>query len=245
MKIRMTKILVLCLTLTGLITSAEAAPVQLNIEAMITHVEGDYAASLSVGQILEGTFVFDTDEGNASGAETTPSTEPGHEFSSFYDFSGPPYEVSISGPAPFPTFHNSAPVGVVVNDNLALTSAETNGVLVDGSYDWIEILGSTTSDIAGPHTPGNGDEWTLALFGNTDWISDGSLIPDDLGAFHSSLLVGIKFNASGDESGIVFASLNGMSVSAVPLPPAVWLFGVGLIGLAGVAKRSKAKLADC
>ena len=48
---------------------------------------------------------------------------------------------------------------------------------------------------------------------------------------------------------ISYASANGaggevwfdnVSVSAVPVPAAVWLFGSGLIGLAGFARRKKA-----
>jgi len=35
-------------------------------------------------------------------------------------------------------------------------------------------------------------------------------------------------------------SMHVTSVSAVPVPAAVWLFGSGLIGLAGFAKRKKA-----
>lgn len=36
------------------------------------------------------------------------------------------------------------------------------------------------------------------------------------------------------------ALVRGTSVSAVPVPAAVWLFGSGLIGLAGIARRKKA-----
>lgn len=30
------------------------------------------------------------------------------------------------------------------------------------------------------------------------------------------------------------------SISAIPLPPALWLFGSGLLGLVGIARRKKA-----
>lgn len=38
----------------------------------------------------------------------------------------------------------------------------------------------------------------------------------------------------------IYATLNISPVSAVPVPAAVWLFGSGLIGLAGIARRKKA-----
>ena len=34
-------------------------------------------------------------------------------------------------------------------------------------------------------------------------------------------------------------SLEVLNVSAVPLPGAIWLFGSGIIGLAGLARRKK------
>jgi len=46
----------------------------------------------------------------------------------------------------------------------------------------------------------------------------------------------VDFNANFDITSITVTSV----VSAVPVPAAVWLFGSGLIGLAGVARRRKA-----
>jgi hypothetical protein len=44
-------------------------------------------------------------------------------------------------------------------------------------------------------------------------------------------------------SGIGYTSSSGVFLSAVPIPPAIWLFGSGLIGLVGVARRKKICLA--
>ena len=41
-------------------------------------------------------------------------------------------------------------------------------------------------------------------------------------------------------AGTAYIGLDNVSVNAVPLPAAVWLFGSGLIGLMGVARRKKA-----
>ena len=45
--------------------------------------------------------------------------------------------------------------------------------------------------------------------------------------------IGTAFDQSGLDMGFNY------SISAIPLPPAVWLFGSGLIGLIGLARRKK------
>jgi len=237
-----------CLGFLGTV-NVGAAPVTIDITATIDNVTGSYSTSGLAGQSMTGTFIYDTDEAKADfGAITTPSTVPGHEFSSFYEFSASPYGMSLSVPAISGSFSNTTPLGVVVNDNLALTSGETNGLLADGIYDWIEILGSTTQSVclqpggcaADEFSPANGEEWTLALFADSGWFSDGSVIPDNLPATYSALLVGFEFDAAGTEIGSVFATVNSVTVSAVPVPAAAWLFGSGLLGLLGIARRKGA-----
>lgn len=214
-------------------SSASAAPVVIDITATIQDVTGTF--SLSNGQSLSGTFIFDTDEGNASSANTDGSDVPGHEFTAFYDFPSPPYDATVTGTG-F-TFNNEAPIGVVVNNDLDLVADDTGGIIPPGSYDWIEILGSTASDINGPNTPGNGQEWTLAIFADDNtWFSDGN-IPDTLPSSYTALLVGLDLDGNGDEIGSVFATIDTLTVTTVPLPPAVWLFGYGLLGLVGLARR--------
>ncbi len=231
--------LILSSTILGLSFNAHAAPVSIDFTATLQDVSGAFTSDLSIGQSMSGIYIYDTDEANASSAETTPSTVPGHEFTSFYDFGDPAYSASLN--AGGFTFTNTAAVSVVVNDNLFLTSDETGGLLPDGSYDWIEILGSTTVDVGGAeHTPGNGQEWTLAIFAENDnWFSDGSVIPDDMPASYVALLVGFDFDENGNEIGMAFATLDSMNISTVPVPAAIWLFGSGLLGLVGVARGKK------
>ena len=72
---------------------------------------------------------------------------PGHECASFYEFVTPIY--SWAGdliPATGDGF-NADILGIVVNNNLPLASADTGGILPDGTYEVIELLGSTTSDV--------------------------------------------------------------------------------------------------
>ena len=220
-------------------SAANAAPVSIDITATIQNISGSYLSSLSNGQSLNATFSYDTDEANASSVNTTPSTVEGHEFTSFYEFSGSPYDASVGGPG-F-SFNNEAPIGVVVNNDLAISADETGGVIPDGTYDWIEILGSTASDINGPNTPGNGQDWTLAIFAdNENWFADGSLIPDDLPSSYTTLLVGIDFDANGDEIGVIIATVDSLTISQVPIPAAIWLFISGLLGLVSVARHKQA-----
>jgi len=40
--------------------------------------------------------------------------------------------------------------------------------------------------------------------------------------------------------GSAFGEFNFAAASPVPIPPAVWLFGSGLLGLVGIARRKKA-----
>jgi len=120
----------------GLIANIHAAPITIDVTATIAFVDGDYVGQLAVGQEMTGTFIYDTDEANANpGAITTPSNVEGHEFSSFYEFSSPPYDVSLSVPiAPY-SFDNVAPVAVIVNDNLPLVADDTAGFGPVGTLD--------------------------------------------------------------------------------------------------------------
>ena len=224
----------------GLVATAKAAPVTFDITATIQDISGTFAGGMSIGQQINGTYIFDTDENNASWSDTTPSTNPGHEYTSFYDFSGSPYSVSLTFPGAAGSFTNSAPVSVIVNNDLSLTLDDTGGLLAAGTYDWIEILGSTTSDVA-PQTPGNGQEWTLALFADdANWFADGSVIPDSLPSSYTAILIGIDLDSEGNEIGFAVSTVDSVTISSVPIPAAVWLFGSGLIGLIGFARCKQA-----
>ena len=86
-------------------------------------------------------------------------------------------------------------------------------------------------------SPADGEEWTVAVFGPTTWITDGSLIPDDLPATPTTLVVGFEFDASGNEVGAIFAT---SSISlAPPAVPLMGPIGVGLLvgTLAVVGRR--------
>lgn len=48
------------------------------------------------------------------------------------------------------------------------------------------------------------------------------------------------FTSIATPDGVTWSSDSGIFLGAVPVPAAVWLFGSGLIGLVGVARRKKA-----
>jgi hypothetical protein len=230
---------------------AIAAPFTLNFTATILESTGTFSPDLAVGLNLTGTYVLDTDEANASGSITTPSVVPGHEFTSFYDFPTPPYSFHLEAPALGESF-DATSTSIVVNNNLFLDAADTGGVVATGTHDWIELLGSTAGEICllpggcapDEFTPADGDEWTLAIFGDDDWFTDGSVIPDALPATFTSVLVGIELDAAGNEVGFVFAQITGLTTDLPSLPateisaPATaGLAGLFLIGAARIRRR--------
>jgi hypothetical protein len=201
----------------------------------VTAVEGSYVGAFAPGQSFSGSFVYDTDEAQADpGAITTPSVVPGHEFTSFYEFPSPPYHTDLSFPE-VPGVFNANSTAVVVNNDLALTAEEINGVVSDGIYDWIELLGSTAIGIClepgglcapDEYSPADGEGWTIAIIGDPSWFSDGSVVPDDLPVAPSSLIVGFEFDQNGVETGAVFASVSYSVSDAAPTVPTLGPLGL-------------------
>lgn len=216
------------------LTSANASVISIDISGTIADVIGSYAPDLVSGQAVNATFTYNTDESVATTANTTPSLDPGHEYTSFYEFASPPYGGTVNIPI-LPATFTSDSAAVVVNDDISIDGADLNGAISSGTYDWIEILGSTTID--GPTGyPADGEEWTLALFGPTTWITDGSLIPNDLPNTYTAILVGIEFDALENEIGVVFVNID--TITVVPEPGSYGL-SLGLAICAFLSLRRK------
>jgi hypothetical protein len=223
----------------GLAGGASAAPRSIAADGTVTEVEGSFLDAFTVGDGYSGVFTHDTDESNAGpGSDPTPSAVPGHEYSSFYEFLVPPYGTSLSFPA-IPASFEAETVAVVVNDDLALTAEETNGAVSDGTYDWIELLGSNTVSVCllpggtcepDEFSPADGNEWTLAIIADTGWISDGSQIPDTLPVTYTALLVGIEFDVNGNETGVVFGSATVSEGTGPVEVPALGSAAAGALG---------------
>jgi hypothetical protein len=84
---------------------------------------------------------------------------------------------------------------------------------------------------------------TVSTTINIDLISDGIGGVDDFQSFSFDSqwgnLLSVNFNASPQVASIYGTKLNfdNIVVSNVPIPPALWLFGSGLLGLIGVARK--------
>lgn len=204
---------------------AVAAPRVLTVTGNVSYVEGSYGDTFVAGQPFSGSFVYDPDERNVDPDPITePSDVPGHEYTSLYECSTAPCAMALL----FPTIPESFGVNhitLVMNDDLELTAEDTNNTVRDGTYDWIEIVGSTTAafcplpgGVCEPNEliPVDGEEWTLGLISDTDWFSDGSLIPDDIPSTFSTLVVGVEIDPLGEEIGLVFAMVE-VSVGISPV----------------------------
>lgn len=182
--------------------------VTMEVTGTVDYVEGSYASSMTTGQMVSAIFVYDTNEALAGpDSQSTPSTEPGHEFSSFYSFESPPCGAQIEFGSSLS--FSSETAAVVVNDNLPILGDDVNGALADGTYDWIEVLGATTLE-----GPVDGEEWTLALFADTGWILDGSMVPDDLPDSYTPVMLGIDIDVNGDEIGIAWIDITSITVTS-------------------------------
>lgn len=109
------------------------------------------------------------------------------------------------------------------------------------SFDTVSILGDVNFDgtlrisSLGGYNPNGGDSFTLITF--DDGVADAS---DRSGVFDalvwSGFDPGISFTAVYLDHAVVLTA----NVNAVPVPPAIWLFGSGVLGLVGVARRRPA-----
>jgi hypothetical protein len=222
--------LLLSLTISlSLYTTSHAVIVTINASGQIRSVDGTYSPDLSTGDNINAVFVYDTDEQQATSSDTDGSTDPGHEYSSFYELPSPPYGGTVTHVPSGGTF-TSDTAAVVVNDNLQNGGADLDNIIAVNTYDWIEVLGSNTID--GPNGyPADGEEWTLAMFSDTSWITDGSLIPDDLPADYTPVLVGQEFDESENVIGVVFVDINSISITVVPEPSSSSIFALGCAAL--------------
>ena len=80
---------------------------------------------------------------------------------------------------------------------------------------------------------------TGTLFVN--WVEDGASATEKLVSFQWSHLITTAEDSSGNFTGFNARWIVEGTATVVPVPAAVWLFGSGVIGLAGIARRRKSK----
>ena len=121
---------------------------------------------------------------------------------------------------------------LAVFDESAVTSINVSNEITDTS----SIINLT---LDGPFQGINGPTYQGLLSLNYNFImglsadSGTTWIADSGSSFGVNTAL-IEFNVSGVNEALV------IDVAPVPVPAAVWLFGSGLIGLAGIARRKKA-----
>jgi len=114
------------------------------------------------------------------------------------------------------------------NDDMNnMVSADHINIPLPSSLVNITANGSdyTASNTNGSITLTNSAEFVLGVFDGTNWLTDNG----------ATTLGGNIYTVSfGDGANVLTVDVQ---VSTVPVPAAVWLFGTGLIGLAGIARR--------
>lgn len=138
------------------------------------------------------------------------------------------------------------------NINWIKSSLTVNGITLTNFNQYSDSL-----EYAGHRTPGDfhyatfidgsetgGDVMRLVIsldeWGNSIIPMDGSLLAADVASWGALGESYISFNNTvGGTSTNIWSNLTNatISVSAVPVPAAVWLFGSGLLGLVGLARR--------
>jgi len=129
--------------------------------------------------------------------------------------------------------------------SLALFDDSVSDVFQMSTADRLDIASNQIVGFSGPVTGGDfiatgtlpvdtltlsgSNNFILGITDGTDWFMDIGIGSLSLGANSQS----ISFGGSNE----VF--LTDVTASVVPLPAALWLFGAGLIGLAGIARRRK------
>ncbi|MCG6889432.1 MAG: hypothetical protein LJE92_07585 [Gammaproteobacteria bacterium] len=124
---------------------------------------------------------------------------------------------------------------------------QTDGEFIHMVFD--EVVNILSLDITGDHTVVDDKaEFWYSLDGGVEWHSQdltGQHIGANIGGI-ADLSIGLLFNKTLDYT--IMHGLNqpgaqmylsSMTVSAVPVPAAVWLFGTALISMVGFGKRSR------
>jgi hypothetical protein len=127
--------------------------------------------------------------------------------------------------------------GVAVSQNLTggATPASENG---DGAFNGGGILATTTwntTSIAPPVALGDNPSGTLPLIADTVGGSPMQIGPFN-GANFNFDLMSVQVTGCTDTDGTSYAC----APAAVPIPATAWLFGSGVLGLAGLARRRRA-----
>lgn len=225
------RLLVLMLVLTSGLASAKSVNFSGQLGVLTDNGGARYSGAF-LGQGFSGTFSY--------GLESEATTDllfPGD-----YNFSSPPYSGQISDGTTTTSGSTSEPVQITVDDNVVLDIDTVNLIntllgttLNVGDQVDIADIDTTFVSMSGTRTtfglsfisldPG---AWTGLNFAN---------FPLETGVFDHAIFFISESDASGN---LLFDGLGGLdTIATVPVPAAAWLFGSGLLCLAGISRREK------
>ena len=217
---------------------ASAAPVLIQYTGTVDSVDAALTSLISNGDTVSVTYIYDPslDTSNPGG----PSPQ---EYTIVTDLQG---SIQTSaGPISFiqQTAAPSENVYVVTNDN-----ASQLPVIIDHAGAFIGLNGPALSNGFSPFV----SLWALRelCFGCSPGPS--MLMDNGIPDSHPTTVLGnapfsegvftVDFRDTSFNSALVFGTLDTLTISAVPVPSAVWLFGSGLLGLIGISRRKKVKV---
>jgi len=227
------------------ISTADAAIVTVNYSGTIGSHSGlssDLHTLLPIGQTFTGSYTYDSSYPSSSPSGSNDKSYNG-AISNFTVNIGSLYATLDNGafryindrenpPAPHetePTFYDTYIVQGRTDHSSLPTNVDTNIVLsnyvsetLNSGYHlrWLRL------DVT-DHNAGMLDDATL------------SGTPPDIAGLNMRFEFGYQLDCCTGRTD-VSGSIDSLAVSTVPIPSAVWLFGAGLLGLIGVARRKKA-----
>ncbi len=237
-----------CICIT-LVVPAYAATIQYaGTLAFINNPAG--IPGISVGDLYSGQFTY----GNSASDVTSPPVFDPQE--AFYSFVGSPYSASISDGVSTVT-NNQLRMDIENDITMDAGFASFLTALYGGSFsagslfdNWNINAWPDNAIIDPPGVVGDGDpdfyvgggtffsidvtSVDSSLYSGTDFQA----LPPVLGSSNFGRFRIVQRNAAGN---LLFDATGSLqSLTAVPLPSAVWLFGLGLLGLIGAVRKKAA-----
>src|SRR3989344_5370593 len=198
-------------------------------------------AGVNIGDTYSGNFSFDTDQ---AVPDVSP---PGPFLGADYDFGyGVVYPTfTVNGTR---TVDLKPKIGLTIADNVDTTigpfvteaymQGGGRGAAIDPLPTSADFLALYTDVTGSDFSIGNGSEIVLVTIGPDGSAFSGTNIPNPLSPLSRSFVVYLE-TVNGVKQAAGIGLPGSLEVTSVPIPAAAWLFGSGLLGLIGVARRKK------